>query len=74
MTLALTCGGCENTWSGTAKGRCHCAACHRTFSGRITFDAHRSQRGEHGSCIDPITIDLELFEGYWRRPGKEDEE
>jgi hypothetical protein len=49
-----TCGGCEATWTGD--GRAHCAGCHRTFSGVTTFDQHRSQAGEHGTCLDPETV------------------
>jgi len=68
MSITLTCGGCTNTWSGS--GRCHCAGCHRTFSGRVSFDSHRDQYGPRGRCLDPATLDLELFDGYWRRAGQ----
>lgn len=74
MSSILTCSGCSNTWSGSALGRCHCAGCHRTFSGRVSFDSHRDQRGDHGRCIDPLTLDLELFDGYWRRVGQTEED
>lgn len=37
--MKKTCA-CGATWTGQQK--CHCAACHRTFSGLTTFDKHRT--------------------------------
>lgn len=75
--MSTNCGGCDATWTGTSI--CHCANCHRTFSGLGHFDAHRSQYGERGSCIDPATLTAQggkrigeplMFfrEGMWRGP------
>lgn len=36
--MKKTCA-CGATWTG--QRMCHCAACHRTFSGLTTFDDHR---------------------------------
>lgn len=34
-----------------------CRACGMTkFSGVGAFDLHRSQRGEHGACLDPANV------------------
>lgn len=71
------CGGCTETW--TALGACHCATCHRTFSGLGLFDAHRSPRGEHGTCLDPAKIrdkngQPKMFfrNAMWRGPEREE--
>lgn len=55
-----SCGGCQGTWTGTAKA--HCSGCHRTFSGISAFDAHRVR----SSCADPSTRDLIEVDGIWR--------
>lgn len=34
----------------------HCGACHRTFGTVQHFDAHRSQRGSRGECLDPAGL------------------
>jgi hypothetical protein len=55
--MSASCGGCEQRWTGV--NVCHCAACHRTFTGVSGFDTHR--RG--GACTM-----LKLFQdarGYW---------
>ncbi len=62
----ITCGGCDNTWTGMSF--CHCSAqsCHRTFGGLEMFDRHR--RG--GQCADPSDWgdDARLVDGIWRGP------
>jgi hypothetical protein len=35
---------------------CHCAACHRTFTGVRGFDMHRTGPIEARSCRDPATM------------------
>lgn len=50
----FTCGGCDTVWHRIDTA--HCGACHRTFSSVTWFDAHRSQDGEHGTCLDPVTV------------------
>ena len=77
-----SCGGCDETWTGT--GRAHCAApgCHRLFATVALFDAHRSARGPHGACIDPETIrhgktgERLMFHrnGMWRGPEMTEEQ
>lgn len=47
----ITCGGCPKTWTGLTIA--HCGACHETFSSITHFDAHRSQYGQRGRCLDP---------------------
>jgi hypothetical protein len=67
----ITCE-CGATW--TALGAAHCSACHRTFAAVGLFDAHRSQDGEHGTCLDPETLtargERRMFfrDGMWRGP------
>lgn len=64
---------CGSQWTGA--GRAHCTAknCHQTFGGVTSFDAHRKQYGEHGSCIDPATLGLVQTEkGIWSVPQQED--
>lgn len=70
----ITCG-CGAEW--TALNAAHCAApgCHRTFASVSLFDAHRSQEGEHGTCLDPETVltrdgarRLFFRAGMWRGP------
>lgn len=70
----ITCG-CGAAW--TALGAAHCAAsgCHRTFASAGLFDLHRSQDGEHGTCLDPKTVlsrdgqrRLWFRDGMWRGP------
>lgn len=72
-TALITCGGCDASW--TALGTAHCSACHQTFASVGLFDAHRSQDGEHGTCLDPETVlsrdgERRLFfrDGMWRGP------
>ena len=59
----------------TAAGAAHCSACHRLFASVSLFDAHRSQDGPHGTCLDPETVlsrdgERRLFfrDGMWRGP------
>jgi hypothetical protein len=60
-----SCSGCDNRWSGIS--RCHCAGCHRTFSGYVLFDGHRRDIKGVGTCIDPAGNDKLKFEGgIWR--------
>lgn len=83
MADAITCTGCPARW--TATGAAHCASCHRTFSSPRLFDAHRSTRGELGSCVDPVTLTVQtgaragepvMFfrDGMWRGPEMTDEQ
>lgn len=75
---AHTCGGCDSTWSLSAKAACHCSACHRTFSGIGLFDRHRRHQdveGDRGTCLDPATMFTksgeplaEFRNGMWRGP------
>jgi hypothetical protein len=62
----IRCSGCENFWTGLRA--CHCAGCHRTFSGLTAFDRHRGRR-----CVDPFEAGLVLVEkdGWdcWAKPG-----
>lgn len=69
----LTCGGCDNIWTGT--GRAHCSACHSTFSSVSTFDQHRIPYGPRGSCVKPELVTtrdgarrLFLRDGIWCGP------
>lgn len=48
--MGVLCGGCDTEWTGL--GKCHCAGCHRTFSGVTLFDLHHSR----GKCVDPATL------------------
>lgn len=54
VSRTYTCGGCDITWNRIDTA--HCAACHRTFSSNTWFDAHRSQDGERGTCLDPAAV------------------
>lgn len=66
-----TCGGCTKTWTGTRP--CHCSACHETFSGITTFDAHRQANAHRGKCRKPSRMGLELNEkGQWCVPQEEE--
>lgn len=56
----LTCGGCDNTWTGVS--RCHCSACHQTFGGISTFDQHRKR----DSCLQAESLGLENVAGVWK--------
>lgn len=47
----MTCSGCPRDWSGFSE--CHCAECHRHFTGLSAFDAHF---GKNGECQDPPLI------------------
>lgn len=40
-----SCGGCEARWGG--RRTCHCATCHRTFTGLTAFDHHGPGRCGH---------------------------
>jgi len=55
-------------WGGYRQ--CHCAGCHRTFSGLSTFDAHRLA----GGCLDPALSvaggQVQDEFGVWGIPGK----
>lgn len=63
----ITCGGCSVEWTGD--GRCHCSGCHNTFGGLTSFDAHRTQYGERGSCKKPEDIGLiQTEKGVWSAP------
>jgi hypothetical protein len=49
---------CGARWTG--RGRAHCGACHRTFTGVTAFDSHRTAagEGEHGGCREPADVGL----------------
>jgi hypothetical protein len=71
--MAITCSGCPAQWTGAS--RTHCSGCHRTSSGLTLFDAHRSPRGDHGTCLDPATLTaadgsprMRLRDGIWSGP------
>jgi hypothetical protein len=77
----ITCGGCDNTWTGLT--RAHCAACHHTFVGIGFFDRHRERESDGGAhCVDPATIttghgDRLMFlrnDGIWHGPEATEEE
>jgi len=64
---AITCNGCEHTWTGLSFA--HCSACHRTFSSVTGFDRHRVA----GRCVDPAIMRtkkgepvMRLEAGAWR--------
>lgn len=52
------CSGCDARWNGFST--CHCAACHRMFTGLTAFDKHRG--GKHADdtrhCVDPESAGL----------------
>lgn len=50
LPLLTRCSGCANTWTGALV--CHCASCHRTFTGIRAFDIHRTG----GICNDPSQV------------------
>lgn len=45
----------------------HCSACHRTFSGPSSFDAHQTGRG----CRDPETLGMVERDHVWKWPPRE---
>jgi hypothetical protein len=47
----ITCR-CNATWTGV--NRAHCSACHNTFGGVTSFDAHR----KGGRCTKPASLGL----------------
>lgn len=55
--MSITCGGCDNTWTGVS--RCHCGGCHELFSGLALFDRHRV----NGKCLDPATVKTKPKDG-----------
>ena len=69
----ITCRHCGGWWTGLIS--CHCAGCHRSFTGVGAFDIHRSR----GKCADPATILTKTGEHAlipadkpwpgWSRPG-----
>jgi hypothetical protein len=55
--MSARCGGCDTRWTGA--NVCHCAACHRTFTGVSGFDRHRVR----GVCtVARLFLDAR---GYW---------
>jgi hypothetical protein len=73
--VLIRCNGCSTTWTGAMA--CHCASCHRTFTGVTAFDLHRTG----GRCNDPETLVTKLGEprlvrvtkrywSGWGRPGE----
>lgn len=70
---------CGATWTGLS--RAHCSGCGNTFSGTWYFDRHRTNKGEHGTCLDPATVTdtngnrvLYHRNGYWGGPEMTDEQ
>jgi hypothetical protein len=63
---SASCGGCPARWSRTRIA--HCGACHRTFSTVGNFDRHRSNRGKHGACLDPVTVGMVERDFVWGMP------
>jgi hypothetical protein len=60
------CGRCGAEWTGY--NTCHCAGCHRTFTGITAFDQHRSGSHAWGQrhCLDPATVGLvAVTKRYW---------
>lgn len=55
-TGIATCA-CGARWPGETRAA-HCGNCHETFTGITAFDAHRSNRGEHGWCLHPTQAKL----------------
>lgn len=55
VTLAestvITCGGCDNKWTGPARCHHYAAGCHLTFGGRVYFDKHLQKDKEDEGCI-----------------------
>ena len=49
--VLITCS-CGAAWTGAS--RCHCAACHLTFSGLTAFDRHRDAM----ACRPPEDVGL----------------
>jgi hypothetical protein len=69
--MVNTCGGCDKNWTGTS--RCHCSACHETFSGITTFDLHRQANSKRGKCKKPAYIGLvKNDKGVWSVPQEEE--
>lgn len=64
-TPRITCGGCDNTWTGTH--RAHCSVCHHTFNSPWLFDRHR----RHGHCLDPADLGFDQVNGVWRETGRD---
>lgn len=60
----FSCGGCAQTWTGVR--RCHCSACHVTFSSPSAFDAHVKTAGH----VDPATVGLVARDGIWGAAGE----
>ena len=44
------------TWHQAGNRTGHCSACHRTFSGITTFDAHQRMVDERSVCLDPGSL------------------
>jgi hypothetical protein len=70
----IRCPRCDSVWTGLSA--CHCAACHRTFSGYRAFDIHRtgSRCNDPASLLDIhgeprlVPIARQYWSG-WGRPG-----
>lgn len=54
VLITGACSGCPERWSNEALA--HCGTCHRSFLSIDSFDRHRSARGLHGSCLDPVRV------------------
>jgi hypothetical protein len=72
----IVCPRCGIRWSGLGAAHCCAAGCGRLFATARLFDLHRHARGDHGGCLDPVTLvtartgDRVMFlrDGMWRNP------
>lgn len=65
------CARCGVTWGGLA--RCHCSACHLTFSALSYFDQHRWHKDGRDGCWHPSELStrgqpLVCRDGIWGGP------
>lgn len=71
------CNTCHVTWGGLS--RCHCCACHITFSSVRYFDQHRWSRGKEHGCWHPSELrtgglPLVCRDGVWGGPEMSEEQ
>jgi hypothetical protein len=59
---AATCR-CGARWHQAGNRTGHCAACHRTFSGITTFDAHQRMADGRSICLDPSDLTIKATGG-----------
>ena len=65
QAAGFPCKGCGKSWTGHS--RCHCTACHESFSSVSAFDRHRIDF----ACRPPGDPGLVLVDGYWQWPQRE---